>query len=677
MLDELEIRNLGPIRAANVAFAPGMTTITGETGTGKSMLLNALKLVRGAQAESAKVSAGAEGTWVQAIFDISPDSSAARAADDAGVLSEGDGKDRLFLARQVPARGRSKAIVNGRTVPSGLLKQIADDLVTIHGQADQMRLVSSARQRELLDEYMCSADSLKRYSKAWKRLVDADRTLRDLESQQADVRQRADYLRDSLEQIARVDPQPHEDEDLRDRRARAENAAAIIRAVTGALRSLDPSTGDFSDGAVDGVSSVASLLADAQNALRPAMSIPQIAQCLSRLENVSAAVSDAVCLLEEQLRDDDVSDADLDRLNERIHDLTGLTRRWGPSVDDVLAWRDKAAAELNGVDASPEKLDALRTQRAQAYEEALGLAHELHQRRVAAASDLASQVNGELASLAMAGARLEIDVEARREADHPLDAFGMDDVLFLFSAFPGAPCQPVAKSASGGELSRLMLALEVCLARRLDGAGSAGPADNGSSGSDDANARRRTFVFDEIDAGVGGQTAVELGKRLARLARREQVIVVTHLPQVASWADAQIVVSKGPAGANRSNDDGPNAAASDEAAVTTTVTPVSGEAREEEIARMLSGTVSAVSLEHARQLLRDSTLHDDAPNNNVPRDSAYGTVLQDDAAAALSSGSNAMRTPSPRKTGAKKTATRKSVTKKKPTRGKQHEGGHR
>ena len=668
MLDELEIRNLGPIRVANVTFAPGMTAITGETGAGKSMLLSALKLVRGAQAESAKVSAGSEETWVEAIFTIAPGSPAMRAADNAGVLPEGKGKSRLFLARQVPVHGRSKAIINGRTVPSGLLKQIAGDLVTIHGQADQMRLVSSGRQREFLDEYACLADRLKRYSKVWKRLVDTDRTLRNLESQQADVLQRADYLRDSLEQIARVDPQPHEDEDLRERRSRAENAAAIIRAVSGALRSLDSSVGDFSDGAVDREPSVASLLADAQNALRPVTSIPQIAQCLSCLEDVGTAVSDAVYLLEEQLRDD-VSDADLDCLNERIHDLAGLTRRWGPSVDDVLAWRDKAAAELTDIDVSPEKLDALRVQRAQAYEEALGLAHELHQCRVAAAADLTAQVNGELTSLAMAGARLEIDVEARHEGDCPLDDSGMDDVLFLFSAFPGAPLQPVAKSASGGELSRLMLALEVCLARRLDGMNSTGSDDEGFSDSDNVNARRLTFVFDEIDAGVGGQAAVELGKRLARLARREQVIVVTHLPQVASWADAQVVVSK-EASPHCSDDDDSTVAGSCGAAVMTTVTSVSGEAREEEIARMLSGTVSAVSLKHARQLLRDSTLHDNVLNNGIPCNSVSGNVLRDDDATAASNDSSIMRIPPPRKTEAKKTAAKKSSARKKPTRGK-------
>ena len=276
--------------------------------------------------------------------------------------------------------------------------------------------------------------------------------------------------------------------------------------------------------------------------------------------------------------------ADLDEINARIHELGELTRRWGPTLGDVIEWRDKAVFEVEDLDASPEKVAELEGERKALYAAAMEAADRLGAARTAAAASLASTVTGELSSLAMDGAVLEIRVRRRggagKTATWPLDANGTDDIAFLFTPYEGAPELPMGKSASGGELSRLMLAMELAAADRRSG--SAAPM---------------TFIFDEVDAGVGGKTAVELGRRLARLARTAQVVVVTHLAQVASWADAQFVVTKEPPDAD-----------DDAVGVVTTVAEVRGDERVREIARMLSGSESEASLDHARELLASSSL---------------------------------------------------------------------
>jgi DNA repair protein RecN (Recombination protein N) len=297
-------------------------------------------------------------------------------------------------------------------------------------------------------------------------------------------------------------------------------------------------------------------------------------------------VSDVVFSLSQQLESVEGDDADLDHINERIHDLNELTRRWGPSIEEVRAWHEKAVFELEDVDASPEKVEELTQQRAEAREKALSVAREVHTSRRDAAQILSERVSSELSSLAMPGAKLSVSV-TMRTGDDALTANGVDDVNFLFTAFPGAGERPLGKSASGGELSRLMLAMELALADRV--------ATSEPKASTAAAVPAMTFVFDEVDAGVGGEAAVELGKRLARLARSSQVIVVTHLAQVASWADAQFVVKKAASGAS---DD----------SIETSVSEVRDSAREAEIARMLSGSDSETSVRHAHELLEQSTL---------------------------------------------------------------------
>lgn len=600
MLEELSIRNLGPIRSAVITPARGMTAITGETGAGKSMLLSAVRLVSGDSADAGRVSEGADEAWAQAVFalpELAGEADAAleehaeantgagadgieagvgaalAAARQAGVEAE-DGE--LFLSRSVPASGRSRAVLGGRTVPRSVLAAVAGELITIHGQSDQLKIASAARQRDFLDDVAGDRTELEAYRAAWRALKAMDERLERLRDQQSDARQRADYLRESIARIDRVDPKAGEDEDLKARRARIENAEQIARGVSQALAALDASQLDV-DADGEGASALIGRAAQSLRAIH--VDDGTLRTLADRLDALASELEDVVFSLSGQL-DGEGGEGDLDALNARIHELGELTRRFGPTLADVIAWRQRAVFEVEDLDASPEKVADLERERAGLLDEALSAADALSRARAGAAADLAAKVTDELGSLAMAGAALEIQVTPR-QGDGALDAHGRDDIAFLFTPFPGSPKLPMGRSASGGELSRLMLALELAAAdRRL-----AEPGEGHDVPS-------MTFIFDEVDAGVGGKAAAELGARLATLARSAQVIVVTHLAQVASWADAQFVVAKG------RGDDG----------VATVVTEASGEERVREISRMLSGTETEASLDHARELIDECRL---------------------------------------------------------------------
>ncbi|WP_287068092.1 DNA repair protein RecN [Bifidobacterium sp.] len=567
MLEELEIHNLGPIRSALIAPAGGMTAITGETGAGKSMLLSAIRLISGGPSDGGRVSVGAQEAWAQGVFEVASSSAAVAAAREAGFEPE-DGE--LFLSRKVPASGRSRSMLSGRSVPRSVLASVAAELVTIHGQADQLRIATVSRQREFLDRYAGDEVALAAYGKTWNALRAMDERLERLSSQESSMRQQADYLRESIERINRVDPQPGEMDELRARRDRIENAAEIAEGVTRALGALDASqvTDDVES------ASAADLIDRASQALRAIHVEGVFSELADRLDSISTDLSDVVFSLSGEV-DNEASVEDLDAINGRIHELDELTRRWGPELSDGITWRDKAVYDLEDLDASPEKVEQLEAERAQLLEAAKKAAQAVSKRRRAAAKELASKVTAELDSLAMGTSKLEIRVAEREQ----LDVTGADDIEFLFTPFPGSPQLPMGKSASGGELSRLMLALELVAAEKHVVAGGTVPP--------------MTFIFDEVDAGVGGKAAVELGARLAKLAQSAQVLVVTHLPQVASWADEQYVVAKG------ETDDG---------SIATTINQVRGEARVHEIARMLSGSESETSLEHAEELLKSSVL---------------------------------------------------------------------
>ena len=592
MLEELEVRDLGPIHHALLKPATGMTAITGETGAGKSMLLNAIRLLSGVPSRGDLVSPGSKEAWVQGIFTMEEGAPVLGIIDQAGLPVEDDGQ--VFISRSIPVGGRSRAAVNGRSAPRSLLDGISSDLVTVHGQTDQMRMANPGRQRDFLDAYAQDEHELAEFRLAWSSYQSSRKRLDSLRNQEAGLAAQADYLRESIDRIDQVDPHPGEDEDLHQQRDRIEHAAQISQGLRMALGALDAAQVD-PDG--DGPS-VSGLLEQAISALEGIGVGGVFQESARRLRSMNTDLSDLVFTLSSEM-DDEVQEGDLDKINARIHDLGELTRRWGPTIDDVLAWRDKSRLDLEDMDASPEKLQELQDQCSHDRDAALTAARALSRARATAGHNLGVRVSEELESLAMAGAGLEVKVVQRD--DEALDQHGLDDISFLFTPYPGSPQLPMGKSASGGELSRLMLAMELVAAESRTasmkpGAGNGEASDGVGDALQDQDQTRResmTFIFDEVDAGVGGRAAVELGRRLARLAVTSQVIVVTHLPQVASWADAQFVVSK---------HDGQSGG------VETVVGEVAGETRQREIARMLSGSDSTTSLEHARELLESSRL---------------------------------------------------------------------
>ncbi|ERH30952.1 DNA repair protein RecN [Alloscardovia omnicolens] len=567
MLEELEIHSLGPITSAHIDVHPGMNAITGETGAGKSMLLNAVELISGAPAQASRVRPDADRAWVQAIFDVTGNNEVEEQAQSAGSDCV---DNQLFINRTVPCTGRSRAVLNGHSVPRTVLSDISEQLVTIHGQSEQLKIASTSKQRDFLDTYADNIEQREEYSQAFRAYTELKSKLERVHNEQTQSIARIDYLRESIARIEEVHPQVGEDEELKARRDVIEHSAEIIAAYGTALQALEGS-GDDASG-----QSVLDLIARATHALQSLDHIDQAAELSERLENASDELQDIVFTLSRS-DTEDLNPAELDAINERIHDIDELLKRWGPDIAHVLEWKEKAQFELEDLDASPEKIAQLEEELKEAYTVSVKKAAVLTQTRTQAAEELSRTVTSELTSLAMEGSVLQISVSARND----IDAYGADNIVFEFIPFPGSPALPVGKSASGGELSRLMLALELAAFEKKHDA-----RDSRAAGT------VPTLIFDEIDAGVGGVAAAQLGQRLAVLAQGAQIIVVTHLPQVAAWADQQFVVEK-----EKTSD-----------SASTTVTAVTGDDRVREIARMLAGSQSNTSLEHAQELLEQSTL---------------------------------------------------------------------
>ena len=567
MLEELEIHSLGPITSAHIDVHPGMNAITGETGAGKSMLLNAVELISGAPAQASRVRPDADRAWVQAIFDVTGNNEVEEQAQSAGSDCV---DNQLFINRTVPRTGRSRAVLNGHSVPRTVLSDISEQLVTIHGQSEQLKIASISKQRDFLDAYADNIEQREEYSQAFRAYTELKSKLERVHNEQTQSIARIDYLRESIARIEEVHPQVGEDEELKARRDAIEHSAEIIAAYGTALQALEGS-GDDASG-----QSVLDLIARATHALQSLDHIDQAAELSERLENASDELQDIVFTLSRS-DTEDLNPAELDAINERIHDIDELLKRWGPDIAHVLEWKEKAQFELEDLDASPEKIAQLEEELKEAYTVSVKKAAVLTQTRTQAAEELSRTVTSELTSLAMEGSALQISVSARND----IDAYGADNIAFEFIPFPGSPALPVGKSAAGGELSRLMLALELAAFEKKHDA-----RDSRAAGT------VQTLIFDEIDAGVGGVAAAQLGQRLAVLAQGAQIIVVTHLPQVAAWADQQFVVEK-----EKTSD-----------SASTTVTAVTGDDRVREIARMLAGSQSNTSLEHAQELLEQSTL---------------------------------------------------------------------
>lgn len=591
MIESLHIEDLGVIEEADLVLSPGLTALTGETGAGKTMVLTSLGLLLGQRAESTIVRAGAERALVEGVFTLDGDSPAIRRAAEAGAELE---DDELIVSRTVPASGRSRAHLGGRAVPSAVLSEVGAHLVSVHGQGDQFRLRSTSAQRRALD---ClggreHAALCRRYAEAYRARQAAAEALEEWRTGARARRAEATRLRSRLAAVERLDPGPGEDARLAAEAARLERAEDLRRAASAARAAL---AGD-EEAVVSQAPDVLALVAAAERALAPVHDVDPVLSTLARrMRRLAIDSADIAAELGEYLDSLDADPERLARVQDRRAALTRVLREVGDGerledVDALLALCARIAERLAELDGPQDASEALTGALAEADERLDRCAAELSAARRALGERLEAAVTGELEGLQMRGARLSVAFEPLAEAGPT----GAETVTLLLTAHPGAPALPLGKGVSGGELSRIVLALEVVLAE-------AGEHEREAAGT------RRTLVFDEVDSGVGGRAALEVGRRLARLARSTQVVVVTHLAQVAAWAATQLVVLKeqAPAGDGAGGGAGPGPAGR----TRTRVAAVEGAEREKELARMLSGHEdSDAALRHAAELLEEAAV---------------------------------------------------------------------
>ncbi|MBF6215248.1 DNA repair protein RecN [Nocardia puris] len=579
MLTEIRIDSLGVISAATAQFHEGLTVLTGETGAGKTMVVTSLHLLSGARADAGRVRLGASRAVVEGRFTVDELNEAAR-GEVARVLessaAEADDDGSVIAIRTVGGDGRSRAHLGGRGVPASVLAEFTAPLLTVHGQNDQLRLQRPEQQLNALDQF--AADTvgplLRKYQVQRHAWLDARNELLERTARSRELALEADRLKHSLLEIDAIAPEPGEDARIVAEVRRLSDLDSLREAAATAHDALSGPADTPEDGA-----GALEMLGAARARLDSAED-PALAALAPRLGEAIAVVVDLTTELSGYLSDLPSDPGALDSLLTRQAELKSLTRKYAPDIDGVIAWAEEARSRLDSLDVSEEALTKLAAEVEVAAERVRGAARKLTAARTKAAGKLAAAVSAELGGLAMGKARLEVQVRpvpagAQDSAPLTVDGVelhagssGVDEVEFRLSAHSGAQSLPLSKSASGGELSRVMLALEVVLAS----------SDHGA-----------TMVFDEVDAGVGGRAAVEIGRRLARLARTHQVIVVTHLPQVAAFADTHLVVNK--------SDDG-------KGKVNSGVRALTDEERVVELARMLAGLDDTeTGRAHAEELL--------------------------------------------------------------------------
>lgn len=569
MIEEIHIHDLGVITDAVLPLGPGLSVLSGETGAGKTMVVTALGMLLGNRADAGSVRSGSAKALAEATVRVPAEHAAIALVEESGGTvdrEEVDGAQEglVLLSRTVSAEGRSRAHVGGRSAPVGTLGAVGETLVAVHGQSDQLRLKTAAAQRKALDDYAGRpvAEELALFREKLARYRRVVATLRAAKDNARERALQAQSLTTALAEIDAVEPVPGEDTQLDAESEKLTNLEALRSAATTARTAL---SGSDDDDAPD--ANAVALLSQAQQALdNESDADPDLAALAARVRELTVVAADVAADLSGYASGlDEDGPARLAQVESRRSALRTLTKKYGATIDEVLSWADEARATLDELVVDPQRVEELR-----AEGEALHAALEAHaatllELRRAAAERLSAAVSEELTALAMPNATLVVAVEA---AERFTDD-GRDTIEFMLAPHAGATPRPLGKGASGGELSRIMLALEVVLSE-VD------PVP--------------TFVFDEVDSGVGGKAAVEIGRRLKMLARNVQVLVVTHLPQVAAFADQHVLVTK-----------------SSDSSVSD-VKVLTDEERVVELARMLAGHEdSDAAREHARELMRDAT----------------------------------------------------------------------
>jgi DNA repair protein RecN (Recombination protein N) len=583
VLSEIRIEALGAISVATAEFDRGLTVLTGETGTGKTMVVTGLHLLGGARADANRVRSGAERAVVEGRFstaDLDPKAAAQidEMLDASGAERDEDGS--IIASRSVSREGPSRAYLGGRSVPAKSLSGFTNELLTLHGQNDQLRLMRPDEQRGALDRFAAVGARLERYRKLRDAWQSARRDLVDRTNRARELAQEADRLKFALHEIDTVDPAPGEDDALIDDIRRLSELDALREAAATARAALSGTDEETAAEVMGQPASAADGVARAKTALE-STDDATLRGLADQLTEALTVVDDAARELGDYLNELPSDASTLDTKLARQAELRTLTRKYAADIDGVLEWARESRDRLARLDVSEEALAGLQRRVDELAIELGSAATELSKSRSQAAKRLAKEVTAELSGLAMSDAEFTITVMNMPAGEDDPAALtlpsgarahaggdGVDQVEFGFAAHRGISVLPLAKSASGGELSRVMLALEVVLATSPTGMTST------------------TMVFDEVDAGVGGRAAVQIGRRLARLARNRQVIVVTHLPQVAAYADVHLMVDS----------TGKNGASG--------VRRLDGDHRVAELARMLAGLgESDTARAHARELL--------------------------------------------------------------------------
>lgn len=571
MIEEIRIRDLGVISESTLPLGPGFSVVSGETGAGKTMVVTAVGLLLGNRSDSGAVRNGAKSASAEATVTLPAGHPALLRAQEAGAeFDEFDGGAQLILARTVSADGRSRAHVGGRSAPVGVLSELGETLVAVHGQSDQIRLKNPAAQREALDKFAAEAQktfsgTFAKYQLVFKRWRAAAAELDELRTNSRERLREAESLTAALAEIDAVAPLEGEDDDLKSQAIKLGNVEGLRTASLGAHEALlAEEYGDGPDavGLVDTAKKLLETVAESDD---------ELAELAKRVSEVGYLLADIARELAGYATSlDSEGPGRLSQVEDRRGELAVLVRKYAPNIDEVIAWADAARVRLTELTDDSGRIELLEAEVAAALAELSKLAAEVTKLRQAAADKLAKQVSNELTALAMPDAKLVIEL-----GEAPRTIHGADDISFLLQPHAGSSPRPLGKGASGGELSRVMLALEVVLA-------TVDPVP--------------TFVFDEVDSGVGGKAAVEIGRRLAMLAKHVQVLVVTHLPQVAAFADQHILVTKNSGGAAGSS-----------GFTTSNVKLLDHDGRVRELARMLAGQEdSATAQAHAKELLADA-----------------------------------------------------------------------
>lgn len=548
MLELLHIENIAIIEAADIEFAPGFNALTGETGAGKSIVIDSLSAVLGQRTSRELIRTGAEKAFVSAAFS----GMAPELTEELGIQPEADGT--LLLQREIQTDGKNVCRVNGRPVTVGQLRALGARLLNIHGQHDGQQLLDEEQHIVYLDSFGRVESLAITYAEKYKNFTDIRRQIGALQMDEAEKARRVDTLQYQIEELRRAKLTPGEEEELTARRGMLRNAEKFLDAVAGADYALN---GDDSGGGA------LSALRQAQDALGGVRHLDDaFGQLYERLGEAYSEVYDIAATVEDKRGELDVSPGELDRVESRMDLLYRLKKKYGATVEDMLDYQARCEAELTQIEDAGDTLARLEQALSKAEKEARQAAQALSDARKAAADRLTAQILAELQQLDMGKIRFAVDF-----AEKPLDSDGMDTVRFLMSANVGEELRPIHKIASGGELARIMLAMKNVLSEQ-DHVG--------------------TMVFDEVDTGVSGRAAQKVAEKMARISRRKQVLCVTHLPQLAAMADTHFSVEKGERGGR----------------TYTEVRRLDREQRRRELARLTGGShVSQTMLDGAEELL--------------------------------------------------------------------------